>query len=350
MKYKSFCDLNKDIKKWLLTLPKVDLVVGIPRSGLIPATLISLYRNIPLTDVEGLIEKRLFSTGKRYTGKEIEWNSDKTRVLIIDDSVWSGRQINIIKKKIKDLNIKYNIKYAAVYVAPTATRIVDFYYEILNPPRVFEWNIMHHGILENSCVDIDGVLCRDPLEEENDDGERYKQFIQNADEYMIPTKKIGWLVTSRLEKYRSLTEEWLKKHNVKYNHLIMMPFDSKEERIRAGNYADFKTKIYKNTNAELFIESSFKQAVEIANKSGKSVFCVETNEMIQPGSLIKNKIENTKSLLSKGMREFKKHPIKTLPKITGYIFNRFFLTPIYIIGDKMKKKRKSSDNNAEAGI
>ena len=60
-------------------------------------------------------------------------------------------------------------------------------------------------------MDFDGVLCRDPTEEENDDGDKYRYFIANVEPIFKPSVEIGWIVTSRLEKYRDLTENWLKK-------------------------------------------------------------------------------------------------------------------------------------------
>mgnify|MGYP006922448723 CR=1 FL=1 len=39
---------------------------------------------------------------------------------------------------------------------------------------------MHHRYMKEACVDIDGVLCMDPLPKENDDGARYIDFIRNA--------------------------------------------------------------------------------------------------------------------------------------------------------------------------
>lgn len=60
MNYRSIVDLNSDIKKWISELPNdLDLIVGIPRSGLLVANLLALHLNLPLTDVEGLIENRI---------------------------------------------------------------------------------------------------------------------------------------------------------------------------------------------------------------------------------------------------------------------------------------------------
>ena len=91
---------------------------------------------------------------------------------------------------------------------------IDYFYRYLPLPRIFEWNLFHHPILEQTCVDIDGVLCNDPEESENDDGPKYEQFLRTVKPIYIPTKEIGWLVTCRLEKYRELTAEWLERNSV----------------------------------------------------------------------------------------------------------------------------------------
>jgi uncharacterized HAD superfamily protein len=83
-------------------------------------------------------------------------------------------------------------------------------------PRVVEWNIFHNSIISNSCLDIYDVLCKDLTKEENDDGEKYIDFILNAYPLFIPTGKIFILVTSLLEKYRKETEVWVNKRNIEY--------------------------------------------------------------------------------------------------------------------------------------
>jgi len=55
---------------------------------------------------------------------------------------------------------------------------------------------------------------------------------------------------------------------------------SKEELIVRGCHAEFKAAVYRNTPAELFIESNHRQATRIAQLSRKPVFCYETREMV----------------------------------------------------------------------
>ena len=152
-------------------------------------------------------------------------------------------------------------------------------------PRFFEWNMMNHGNLDECCMDIDGVICTDPLEEENDDGPRYVRFLRDATPISIPNTTVGWLVTCRLEKYRALTEEWLARHGVRYHKLVMLDLPSKEARMASNCHGRFKADVYKRTEASLFIESSLTQAAEIARIARKPVCCITTCELIQPERL-----------------------------------------------------------------
>jgi uncharacterized HAD superfamily protein len=89
-------------------------------------------------------------------------------------------------------------------------------------------------------------------------------------------------VTARLEKYRALTEEWLRANGVEYGELLMMDYPDMAARRAANAYASFKAEAYTRTGALLFVESSPTLAAEVARLSGKSVFCLETRTMIDP--------------------------------------------------------------------
>ena len=97
----------------------------------------------------------------------------------------------------------------------------------LELPRIFEWNVMHHHLLVSSCIDIDGVLCRDPTEAENDDGAAYERFLDTVPAREVPEAPLGWLVTCRLEKYREQTEAWLNRHAIRYRELVMLDLPDK---------------------------------------------------------------------------------------------------------------------------
>jgi len=247
---------------------------------MLPASLLALQFNVPIADFDGYLEGRTLGSGRRAphrAGAPVQ-----KKVLIIDDSVNTGVQISKARARLAEANIRDDVYFAAVFVTPGAQKHVDYWCELIEYPRLFEWNIMHHSLLLTSCLDIDGVLCRDPNQKENDDGNQYTNFLNVADPRFLPSVPVGWLVTSRLEKYRPQTEAWMARHGISYRQLIMMQAKSKDERIASGGHAEHKANAYLQTGADLFIESSVIQAVEIAARSGKPVFCTETMEMVPP--------------------------------------------------------------------
>lgn len=277
MEFRSTNDLCNLIRNKLSLIPSdVDLIVGIPRSGLFVANYIALLMNKPLTDVEGLVEGRLISSGRtKDTSKNIKTVSDCKKVLIVDDSIASGTSLQQCKDKLSILS-GIDILYCVAYALPSSKDMVDICFEVLADPRLFEWNLFSKSVyVAKMCFDIDGVLCDDPLAEQNDDGIRYLDFIHNTKLKIKPTGKIGYLVTSRLEKYREATEEWMQKNGIEYDSLIMLD-TSADERVQNNLHASFKADFYKSSDALLFIESEERQAIEICQKSKKPVYCVET--------------------------------------------------------------------------
>ncbi|MDQ3604932.1 MAG: orotate phosphoribosyltransferase, partial [Gemmatimonadota bacterium] len=286
MNYRSVAQLDTDIVRWLGKLPRdIEVVVGVPRSGLLVANLLALHLNRPMTDVEGLLASRTFSAGYRYKGGDRNTLLNERRnVLVVDDSVLTGRQLTEVKAAIDAASLPHRIQYAAPYVTRDGQKKVDFFCEVVPLPRTFEWNLMHQQlILSRSCMDIDGVLCHDPSPQQNDDGTEYARFLECAEPLYLPTRPVGWLVTSRLERYRAQTEAWLDAHGVAYGELVMMQYPDMAARRAARAYASFKASVYEETGAWLFIESSPTISRKIAELTGKSVFCMETREMVVPG-------------------------------------------------------------------
>jgi len=286
MNYRSVASLNNDLVAWSAELPSdLELIVGVPRSGLLVANLLSLYLDLPLTDVGGLITGKVFESGPiRGKGKErTGFLSSKRKVLVVDDSLSSGASMRAVRGRIAAAKLPHTMLYGAAYIVAGRERDVDVFCDIVPQPRLFEWNFRNQFQLQNACVDIDGVLCRDPSGEENDDGPRYRRFIETVPPLMAPSVTIGRLVTTRLEKYRALTEQWLAGHGIEYRELIMMDFPDMAARRASGSHGAFKGAVYKACDAQLFIESSLRQAFEIAHISGKDVLCMETREMVRAG-------------------------------------------------------------------
>ncbi len=278
MYYRNVADLNKIILKRLNIIPRdFDLIVGIPRSGMLPANLLALYLNRPYTDINSFLNGHIYKAGARGQFFDIR---DFKKILVVDDSIASGSAMVKCRESVKELSSSFSISYCAIYVIPGKEKMVDYYFEVVPLPRYFQWNILNHTSLEKACFDIDGVLCVDPTEEQNDDGEKYRDFVLNAPPLFIPGSRIGTIVTSRLEKYRKETETWLLANNVKYNNLVLLDLPDKEARMRANSHAAHKAKTYMDSKYILFIESSLSQAIEINRIAKKPVLCTENFEMI----------------------------------------------------------------------
>ena len=279
--YRDFRDLSLCIKKNIHKVPKCDLIVGIPRSGMIPAYMIGIFLNKKVCSIDEFLLGINPSTGSTREVDEVKVND----VLVVDDTIHSGGSIEKVKEKVATMGLdnKYDLKYLAIYAKDESKEKVDSFFEIIPSPRLFQWNYLNVGRSNRMCFDIDGVLCVGPTKEEKDDGEKYKEFLLNAKSLYIPKSNIYALVTNRLEKYRLETEEWLRKNDVKYDILFMLDLPSKEDRIRLGMHAKFKAEIYSELkDSFLFVESDDRQAKKISELSGKPCVCVETDTMYEP--------------------------------------------------------------------
>ena len=278
MRYVTTAYLSDLIRRNLSKIPHdVDLVVGVPRSGMLPASMIALALNKRLTDVNSFVEGRVFDAG--YRGSLQNWTTIK-KVLVVDDSVNSGMAMTKTKNLLANISADYEITYMAVIASTVGIPYVDLYLELIDDDRIFEWNLFHHAFMEHACLDIDGVLNVDP--QVDDDGPIYKDFLKNAKPLHLPTVEVNTLISCRLEKYCQETEEWLREHNVRYKNLVMLDFPDKQTRVQWGKHGEYKADYYAQSPCILFIESSLRQAQIIADKTHKPVICMETNTLVTP--------------------------------------------------------------------
>lgn len=264
---------------WSRRLPDMfDLIVGVPRSGLLAASMLGLHLHKPVVDLSAFLAGAAPWSGLRL-GSQGE-RSGGLRVLVVDDTVNSGTELSRVRAAVAQAPATRGarITYGAVYVAPGSQRLVDVFAEVLPLPRVFEWNVLHHEVVARSCMDIDGVLCADPKPNENDDGRRYRQFLSDTEIRYRPSVKIGTLVTSRLEKYRPETEAWLGKHGIEYGELVMLDLPSATERRRLQAHVPHKARAYLASDLDLFIESSLQEGEQIYRATGRPVFVTDTRD------------------------------------------------------------------------
>lgn len=291
MLYLTYNDLMNDIRGNLYKIQENAKngafcgVIGVPRSGMIPAGVISEYLNIGLCSLNEFLEHQIDSFlnhGKRLLNAA---NSEKRRILVVDDTCFSGYSLWETKKKLEQFSDKYEFVFMAVYLeGKCGYYFPDLYLRdvrdgvgFLNNIVLYEWNILHHHYQDNVIYDLDGVIFIEPPDER--DTQDYINYIKSPIPLFIPsTQSSITICTYRLKKYYDITINSLRNVGIYNPNLIMYQSDRYEDRI-IPSY-EYKSEIYKKLeNKTLFVESDDFQARKIYENTGKPVYCTDTNKM-----------------------------------------------------------------------
>lgn len=260
-KFISTDQLVRDTQRLLAQIP-TDLsgVVGIPRSGMVPATIVAMSLHLPLFTYT---HNNLFNVG---SGARLNVRSPAlARMIVIDDTVCTGNTIKRAKKFFGT-----TAHYAAVYVRPNYDSAVDFYADKLNLPHFLEWNLFNSIHIAKMAFDMDGVLCEDFSEDIGDDE---KDMLNRRPLYLPRKEKIPLIITARMERHRDVTEAWLDKHGVQYDRLVMGSWKTEEERLRPHEIARYKSAHFANSGLVTYVESHPSLAKQIAQMTRRQVIC-----------------------------------------------------------------------------
>lgn len=277
--------LMTDTKTLSSLLPEdVNLVIGIARSGLPAATMVSMLLHLPLL-IFRQSEKDLISAGhgwrlqgaREFDGKPV----------VIDDTVMSGRSLKetmpaVWKQFPKAIS-------ATVYCNPLSRHKPNYFVEEWYYPQIAEWNLPNSIYSPHNALDFDGILCEDCPRDSDDDGEKYVRFLETArPKYITRRGYIPLIVTGRLEKYRPQTEAWLRKWNVAYHQLEMWPGTFLGRTVR--KVAEFKAKHFKaflekvhEVKPPMFVESDPSQAQLISQLTDGITVCPAIQKCFQSG-------------------------------------------------------------------
>lgn len=267
LNFRTVADLTRDLAHAAPALTEgVQAVVGVPRSGVLAASILALHAQLPL----GTVDDYCHGAGNASAAQ---------RVLLLDDTVCGGGSMRRAVAQVREARPEAKLIRAAVYRAPgTGPNAVDRHVSTLPTPRAFEWNIWRSVHLPKIAFDLDGVICKDPTVID-DDGPKFEAHVRNATPLGLPTRRVGLIVTCRLERWRPLTEAWLKEHGVKYGRLHMMRYPTAKARRAAGKHGHWKGDIFRNSKAVMFVESSVRQSKVIAQMASKPVWCFEDRLM-----------------------------------------------------------------------
>lgn len=251
-----------------LLLPKLPVelsgVVGVPRSGMIPAAVLATMLDLPLYS---LPDMRLVTPNSRSVRGG---QHPKAPRLIVDDTVYSGRAMGTLKV----IN-RTSALFAAVYVRPDRAGDVDFHGRVLPSPHLLEWNLFNNRYpllgantdsrMQGGCaLDFDGILCLDG-------GEGKPLYLSRA--HPIPL-----VITGRSERHRAVSEAWLFRWGVRVQRMVMRPADVGESAAEIGTW---KGGVFKSSPQALYIESDPAQAQIIHEVSGKPVVCPAIEQVFQ---------------------------------------------------------------------
>lgn len=281
--------LNSDTLKLIEKLPPLQGVIGIPRSGMIPASIISVNLSLPLYSLSDnklvLLNSMSPNGGSRMSVYE---QNKSNNLLLIDDTAYSGAAMKKNKLLVESILPSSNIITSVLYSTPEAIKknLVEISMFTVEFPHILEWNLFNAHPTLSGMFDLDGVFCEDCPYEIAENEKRYEDWINNVNPIKTRIPKLfpaSAICTGRLEKYRQQTEKWLKKHEIKYSNLIMFQ-GTKEERDSNHllNVAKYKTKNFieynKKYNCKYFTESCPMQSKIISENKPMKSWVISINE------------------------------------------------------------------------
>lgn len=281
MKYRSISDMASLIRENLHLVPEdVDLIVGVPRSGILPAITIALLLNLRYADLDNLCEGRLSGTGSTKPGSRLIADLREAKhVLVIDDSLNRGYAMKEVRARLAQAGVGAKVSLCAIYVVPGGEAEVDVAFEVVPLPRIFEWNLPHHLYMQRTCMSIEGVLCRSPLPAEGAGAAAYARFLDETQPLMRPTQRIACLLSAQSEQHRAEVEAWLARHGILHERLVMLDLPADP-----GGAALVKARFYGASPHMLFIEGDDEQSAAIAQISGKPVLSMERQDIVSPAA------------------------------------------------------------------
>lgn len=273
MIFRTYNQIAADVREWSRRLPRdVAAVAGVPRSGSIVAALLAEFRHCHLAELRDLIDGRSPWTVRHR--RRIPPRPENGRVLLIDDTCWSGRTMEDMRRRLAH---RKNVDYCALYYGRKGLPFLDRAGRFLpSLQHSFQHNMLRDCLIRRFLFDLDGVICEDwGRPDVGKHAEAYQKHLQHARPLYLPSYPIPAVVTARLERWRPETANWLAKHGVRCGRLEMAPFETERERERYG-HARYKSDVYARSQARLFVESDDRQAREIHQRTKRPVLCVDS--------------------------------------------------------------------------
>ncbi|WP_347245389.1 phosphoribosyltransferase [Thermogutta sp.] len=251
---------------------RFDGVVGVARSGLIPASILAAVWHVPLLSVSP-VSQHITALGSGYRLGDHGKTAQLTNVLLVDDTICGGNTSSRVLALVATALPNARIVFAAIYATPETIDRVDVCAAVLPKPHVLEWNFANTYFVQWGAFDFDGVLCVDP--NCADDTPEYQRHIASAEALYLPRKHPITIVSARCEQNRDASMQWLHLHEVNVRRLILWPESSR--RASTTDIANWKANILRQLKASddirFYVESDPIQAQIIAERANMPVVC-----------------------------------------------------------------------------
>lgn len=210
----TFSEAIEWTRDWLRSFPRrYDVVVGIPRSGIAIASVISLKLGLPLTTPDHLAHGDWWFSAEG----EMRWKNDRPlQVLLVDDSISSGSAMAEALAELDSCPHAIEVTRAALIASEeTTSDQVDLWYRKIPRPRFFEWNILHRKLTQffgddALAVRFEDVLCMNP---------QGSKSLAEAQPFLVPAFEIDTVFSALPETARAAVEAWLCANEVRYASL-----------------------------------------------------------------------------------------------------------------------------------
>jgi hypoxanthine phosphoribosyltransferase len=257
---------------------ELDGIVGMARSGLLPATWLACHLHVPLAAVS---ESGHISVGGGWRSRK--FHRQYAQVLLVDDTVCSGRTMKSILPILEAAYPSARILTAAIYSSNMTVPWLNYAVRYYPSTHYLEWNFFNSQPFMQCASDMDGIFCTDIRPEHDDDGPKYLRAIREAVPLYIARRvPVKCIITARLERYRLDTEAWLMRHGVRVESLIMGPWATLTARNRRNEVVRWKAYEFARSGLETFVESDPRQAPAIAKLAKKPVICPAAKTIYRP--------------------------------------------------------------------
>lgn len=267
LQWVSTARMTQDAIRLASILPaSVKAIVGIPRSGMIPASIIAVHLHLPLYELrqDGTLHR--LSQGMRGHGMPEPVGT----YAVIDDTVYTGHAIRAARTHMKG----QRAVFCAVYCRQRMAPMVDLYAAPLASPHLLEWNVANSRTITGDAInpiygkgvafDIDGIIVHDA-----------ESGGKLGAPYLVPRLcDAPLLATGRHERDRAQTVALLRSVGARWKKLEMFPDNLAPT---PALIAEHKTAAFLRSGCGFFLESDPTQARIIAERSKKPVICPRAN-------------------------------------------------------------------------